>query len=89
MHWRWRASDVAKDGDGWPSLSDRDGLAESEWCADRHQLRAGFWMAGISEDGLPYLVMKYVNGVRLEIVQHVESSAVGSADARRDGFGLL
>ncbi|MGA8440805.1 MAG: hypothetical protein WB762_20925 [Candidatus Sulfotelmatobacter sp.] len=46
-------------------------------------------MAGISEDGLPYLVMKYVNGVRLEIVQHVESSAVGSADARRDGFGLL
>jgi len=27
-----------KGGDRWRSLSDRDGLTESEWCADRCQL---------------------------------------------------
>jgi hypothetical protein len=38
--WRFRASDVAKDGDRWRSLSDRDGLTRSEWCAGRHRLPA-------------------------------------------------
>src|ERR1039458_6724981 len=31
--WRWRGGDVAKGGDRWRFLSDRDDRARSEWCA--------------------------------------------------------
>src|SRR2546430_9376456 len=34
---------AAKDAGRWWFLSNRDGLTESEWCADPHLLRASEW----------------------------------------------
>ena len=41
--WRSRADDAGKDAGRWWSLSDRDGLTGSEWCADPRPLRADAW----------------------------------------------
>src|SRR5712691_9449837 len=45
---RSRGGDVRKDGGRWRSLSDRDGLTGSEWCADPCLLRAGAWQSNAS-----------------------------------------
>src|SRR3989442_6003745 len=41
--WWWRGDGVAKDGGKWWSVSDRDGLTGSEWCAGPRRLRADAW----------------------------------------------
>src|ERR1019366_1601361 len=49
--WRWRGGDVAKGGDRWRFLSDRDDRARSEWCAGRRQLRADAWRSSVEARG--------------------------------------
>ena len=44
----WRSSDVGRDADKRLFLSDWNGLARSEFCADRRQLREGVWQSSAS-----------------------------------------